>query len=149
VPLSKTFDELRKGDVVVTPGRTIAEADIVAFAEQTGDFHPLHVNREWAAASGFGEQVAHGMLTLSYAIGLVRLPEHVLAFRRLTDVVFTRPVKIGDTIRTKVRISRLTVVDGETGIVGLTLHALNQDDRIVCRARLEAQWRRSANQEEL
>lgn len=148
MPLSKAFDQLQRGDAFLTGARTITEADIVAFAEQTGDSHPQHVDPEWAAASAFGERIAHGMLTLAYTVGLVPLPEYAVAFRRMSDVVFTRPVKIGDTIRAKVRVNGLTVIDDKTGIVGLTIHALNQEDRIVCRARLEAQWRRNADQEE-
>jgi 3-hydroxybutyryl-CoA dehydratase len=148
MPLSRAFDQLRKGDVVVTEGRTITEADVLAFAAQTGDFHPQHVDAEWAAEREFGERIAHGMLTLSYAIGLVPLdPDHALAFRRLTDVAFTRPVLIGDTIRTRVEIRRLTPVDDEKGVVGLTIRALNQHDQTACRARVEVLWRRdSGNQ---
>ena len=47
-----------------TRGRTVTEADVVAFAAQTGDFHPQHVDAAWAAAAPFGERIAHGMLVL-------------------------------------------------------------------------------------
>ena len=44
----------------------------------TGDFHPQHVDAEWAAESPFGERIAHGLLVLSYAAGLVPFdPERV------------------------------------------------------------------------
>ena len=54
-------------------GRTITEADLVSFAALTGDWHPQHADAEWADAGRFGERVAHGMLVLSYAVGLVRV----------------------------------------------------------------------------
>ena len=56
-----------------TRGRTITEADVVSFAALTGDWHPQHADAEWASQGRFGERVAHGMLVLSYALGLMPL----------------------------------------------------------------------------
>ena len=65
-----------------TSGRTITESDLVSFAALTGDWHPQHADAAWAAASRFGERVAHGMLVLSYAVGLLPFdPERVVALR--------------------------------------------------------------------
>jgi hypothetical protein len=70
-------------------GRTITEADVVAFSALTGDWHPQHSDAVWAAHSSFGERIAHGMLIVSFAVGLVAFdPEHVVALRRIRDVVF-------------------------------------------------------------
>ena len=47
----------------------------------------------------FGERIAHGLLVLSIAAGLVPFdPQRVIALRRVRDVVFKRPVRFGDTI---------------------------------------------------
>ena len=35
------LEDYEVGEVLVTPGRTITEADIVNFAGLTGDWHPL------------------------------------------------------------------------------------------------------------
>ena len=59
------------GDSFTTKGRTITEADLVNFAALTWDTYPLHVDAEWASKTIFGERIAHGMLVLSYAAGLV------------------------------------------------------------------------------
>nr|MBA3839284.1 acyl dehydratase [Thermoleophilaceae bacterium] len=37
-PLALDFDELEPGMSFVTPGRTVTESDVVAFAGLTGDF---------------------------------------------------------------------------------------------------------------
>src|SRR5690349_10236152 len=80
--LSLDFDALPADARFASRGRTITEADLVAFAGLTGDFHPLHTDAEWAAASAFGERIAHGMLLLSYCVGLAPFdPEYVLALR--------------------------------------------------------------------
>src|SRR5256714_5485800 len=95
----RDFDGLEGGDRFVTRGRTITEADVVSFACLTGDMHPQHTDRDWAASSLFGERVAHGMLVASFALGMLPFdPERVIALRRGGDAVFKRPVWLGDTI---------------------------------------------------
>jgi acyl dehydratase len=136
------FEELSVGDRFSTPGRAVDEADILQFAELTGDSHPQHVDAAWAAGSRFGEQIAHGLLVLSFAVGLLPLdPDRVVALRRVTDAVFKQPVKIGDTVSIEGKITALTRVDDEHGLVETTLRILNQDERLVARLRAELVWR--------
>ena len=71
---ARYFDDLEVGDSFTTKGRTITEADLVNFAALTWDTYPLHVDAEWASKTMFGERIAHGMLVLSYAAGLVPMP---------------------------------------------------------------------------
>lgn len=114
-------------------GRTVTEHDVAAFAGLTGDFHPQHVDAEWAAQSPFGERIAHGLLVLSLAAGMVDFdPEEVLALRRVRDVVFKRPVRLGDTIH--VEVERGAVAP--TGIAPVTLRII-ANDRLVARAVLD------------
>ena len=85
------------------------------------------------------------MLVVSFAVGLVPLdPERVVALRRIADVVFKRPVRLGDTMRVEGRVEELRPLDGDTGLVTWAWSILNQDDRVTCRARVEALWRRDA-----
>jgi acyl dehydratase len=44
----KTFDDLDIGDKVTTIGRTITETDVIHFAGISDDFHPKHMNKEYA-----------------------------------------------------------------------------------------------------
>jgi 3-hydroxybutyryl-CoA dehydratase len=120
-------------------GRTVTEADVVAFASLTGDFHPQHSDAVWAAESAFGERIAHGMLIVSFAVGLVAFdPERVVALRRLRDVVFKRPVRLGDTIHVEGSESDRRAVDDETALVTWNWRILNQDGELVCRVAIEA-----------
>src|SRR4029453_18964999 len=101
-------------------GRTVTESDVHAFATQTGDFHPQHVDADWAASSVFGERIAHGMLVLSYAVGLVGFdPERVMALRRISDAVFKRPVKLGGSIHVEGSVLQLSPISDEAGLVTL------------------------------
>ena len=139
------YDELEAGQSFVSRGRTITEADVVGFAALTGDWHPQHSDAVWAAESAFGERIAHGMLVISFAVGLVPLdPRRVVALRRLGDVVFKRPVRLGDTLRVSGRVTELSPVSGEAGLVTLGWSINNQDGQLVCRARVEVLWSRDA-----
>jgi 3-hydroxybutyryl-CoA dehydratase len=141
----RDFDALDEGERFVTRGRTISEADIVSFATITGDTHPQHTDAEWAANSRFGERIAHGLLVLSYAAGLVDFdPERVVALRRVGDAVFKQPVKIGDTVHVEGEIARTRVLDEQHGLVELRWKVLNQDGRLVLRTTVEVVWRRDA-----
>jgi 3-hydroxybutyryl-CoA dehydratase len=121
-----------------TAVKEVTERDILTFAALTGDTHPQHTDPAWAAGSRFGEQIAHGLLVLSFAVGLLELdPERVVALRRVRDAVFKRPVKIGDVIRVDAETAETQPVDGEHELVDVGLRILNQDDQLVLRASVE------------
>lgn len=114
-------------------GRTVTESDVTAFACLTGDFHPQHTDAEWAASSPFGERIAHGLLVLSLAAGMVDFdPDEVIALRRVRDVVFKRPVKLGDTIHVEMEMGEVA----PTGIASATLRITVQD-KLAARAVLD------------
>ena len=142
---ASTFEQLREGDTFATDGRTVTEEDVLSFAEQTGDRHPQHVDAAWSASTRFGGRVAPGLLTLSYSFGLAEPdPDCVVGMRSMTDVVFVRPVRIGDTISASMRVTGLIPLDDDTGVVGITMITSNQDRKTVCRARVQMLWRRDA-----
>lgn len=139
--------ELELGAEHTSRGRTITESDLVAFASQSGDWHPQHTDAEWAAGSQFGGRIAHGMLVLSYAAGLVPFdPERVVALRRFESVTFKRPVLIGDTIRVHSRVEDVRPLAAEHALVVLGWRVVNQHDRVVVRARVEVLWRSETEQ---
>ncbi|HEX8855737.1 MAG TPA: MaoC/PaaZ C-terminal domain-containing protein [Thermoleophilaceae bacterium] len=138
---SLPFDRLNEGEQFATRGRTVTEADVVAFSSLTGDWHPQHTDAVWAASSVFGERIAHGMLLLSFAVGLLPFdPERVLALRRVEDVVFKRPAFIGDTVHAAGRIDSLSPVDDRAGLVTLAWRMENQHGELLLRARTQVLW---------
>ena len=137
------FEEVEAGQAFTTRGRTVTEADVVGFASLTGDWHPQHTDAVWAAGSAFGERIAHGLFVLSLAGGLVPFdPERVVALRRVGDVVFKRPVRLGDTLRVNGKVLETSPVNEEAGLVAFAWSVVNQDDRVVTRAKVEVLWRR-------
>jgi 3-hydroxybutyryl-CoA dehydratase len=140
-------DAPRAGDELETRGRTITESDLVSFSSLTGDWHPQHADAEWAAAGRFGERVAHGMLVMSYAVGLMPFdPDRVVALRGLDSVSFKRPVAIGDTIHVRSRVDSVKALDDDHRLVSFAWRVLNQEDRVVARARVDALWRGGASE---
>jgi acyl dehydratase len=144
----RDFDALEPGERFETPGRTVTETDITSFAALTGDVHPQHVDAAWAAGSRFGEQIAHGLLVLSFAAGSMPFdPERVVALRRVGDAVFKQPVKIGDTVHVEGELVETRPIDDENGLVTCRWRVLNQHGRLVLRASVELVWRRAAVRE--
>jgi acyl dehydratase len=97
------YADLYVGMSFRSPGRTITDADLVAFAGLTGDYSELHTSDVYAKNSEFGRRVAHGMLGLAYAHGLMwartgELRDTAIAFLGIGEWKFLQPIFIGDTI---------------------------------------------------
>lgn len=110
--LGYTYDDLRVGMAFRSPGRTITDADVTGFAGLTGDYSELHTSDVYAEHSQFGRRVAHGMLGLAYAHGLMwartgELRETAIAFLGIAEWKFIAPIFIGDTIFVNYRIAEL------------------------------------------
>lgn len=143
--LSSDFDALELGGGFRTRGRTITETDLVSFAALTGDFHPIHTDAEWAAESEFNGRIAHGMLLLSYCVGLVPLdPEQVMALRGFERIAFKRPVRIGDTIHVVGELESKKELDAATGLVVFNWKIVNQREETVALAKVRVVWRRES-----
>ena len=142
IDFSALFDDLEEGQTFVTDERTITAADVDDFATLTGDGHPQHLDPAWAAESPFGERIAHGLLIVSLAGGLMPFdPERVVALRRVGDVVFKRPVHLGDTIAVHARVEAVSRLDEAKGLVALGWTIANQHGQTVARARVVVLWR--------
>jgi len=129
------FDEVELGQKFVTRGRTITEADIVQFAALTGDFNPMHTDAEYMKSHAMGQRVAHGMLALSYAVGLLYqlgfMEKTVMAFRGV-EMKFSLPVFIGDTLHVEITIAdkkEMRRVGG--GVITAEVKIINQDGKTV------------------
>jgi acyl dehydratase len=109
------YEDFEVGEKLHTRARTVTEADIVNFAALSGDWYPLHVDVEYARSSPFGRRIAHGMLVLSLASGLMPLTQWaIVAFYGMDGVRFTAPTFIGDTLHVEAEVVE-KVDKGERG----------------------------------
>jgi acyl dehydratase len=141
---STDFDLLAVGDAHESAPMPVEMRDVAVFAALTGDHHPIHTDAEWATEHGpFGRPIAHGLLVLSLAVGVLPLdPGRVLALRRFREATFKRPVAVGEEIIVGCRVSELKPIDESTGIVVCEWRISGQDERLRARAIVEILWRR-------
>ena len=107
-PRGMYFEEFFVGQRIISAGRTVSESDIITFAGLSGDFNQIHTDAVYAAQTPFGQRVAHGLLGLSIASGLVvqtgMMEGTILAFREINEWKFIQPIHIGDTIHVEVEV---------------------------------------------
>lgn len=107
VRTGRVFEDLEVG-MEATYSRIVTEADIVAFADVSGDNNPVHLDEDYAAGTMFKGRIAHGMLTASYISTIfgTRLPGPGSIYISQT-LNFRAPVRIGDEVLTKVVLTEL------------------------------------------
>ena len=130
-PKGLYFEEFTIGTRLRTAGRTITEADIVAFAGLSGDYNQIHTNAVYAAADTFGKLLAHSLLVQPVATLLHRhssvFQRMSLAFREL-DCKFSLPVYIGDTVHVEIDIVEVKALPRlKGGNVTMKYAVVNQD----------------------
>lgn len=112
-PFMKHFEELEIGETLVTHKHTVTEADIVNFANVSGDHFYAHVDTTSLQGTLFTGRVAHGYWVLSKAAGMFVEPRKcpVLLNYGLEEARFVKPVYPGMTIG--VRLTCKEKVDQE------------------------------------
>ena len=133
------WEEWEVGREWTTRGRTMTEAAIETCAGLSGDYNPLHTDEEYAKTTQFGTRIAHGPLTYLFAAGLLfqlhLYDDTLIAFLGFDTLRFTKPVKIGDTVRAKIRVTEKRETSRpDRGIVRRELLVLNQHDEVVLEA---------------
>jgi len=139
-PRGRTFDQFELGEIIVTAGRTITEADVVNFAGLAGDFNPLHTDEEFAKKTPFGTRIAHGMLVASIATGLAN---QLGVFEGTTLALLEQTLHYkgaglpGDTIHLELRVAeKKETSKPDRGVITFDTTVKNQRDEAV----IEGQW---------
>lgn len=129
------FEDVEIGYKFQTPGgRTFTNAEVVNFAQITGDYNLVHIDREFAKQSLYKENLVHGACVLALVGGMYKRTEFaVVTADTLLDLVemrhvkFLLPVKFNDTIHLECEILE-KIDDGEdTGLVVIAFNGINQN----------------------
>lgn len=106
---------INKGDRLPERSYEITHDKIVAYAEATGDFNPIHVDPEFAAKTPFKGTIAHGLLSVAFLSQMMMcwMPHNWTRSGKLT-VAFLKPLRPGDKV----------VVKGEVKDI--------KNDRVIC-----------------
>jgi oxepin-CoA hydrolase/3-oxo-5,6-dehydrosuberyl-CoA semialdehyde dehydrogenase len=105
-PFKKHFEELSIGETLITHKHTVSEADIVNFANVSGDNFYAHMDATSLEGTIFTQRVAHGYFVLSKAAGLFVDAKKgpVMLNYGLEECRFTKPVYPGMTIGVKLTV---------------------------------------------
>ncbi len=135
-----TFDDLAVNDEWESSRRTVTETDVVLFAGLSGDFNPLHVDHSSSRNGPFGRPVAHGLLGMSIATGLISQAPRVdtIAFLAILEWKFLHPIAFGDTIHAVSKVESLAPhLNGRRGVVTWQRRVFNQDGVVVQEGRTQ------------
>jgi len=135
------FEEFVEGLSILTPKRTITDADIVNFAGISGDFNPLHVDEEFARTTVHGGRIAHGMLSASVSSGLAALTgifDGTVVGLLEVDARFVGVVRPGDTVQLELEcVAKRRALQSDSGLVVLKTTLRNQRSEVVS----EGKWK--------
>jgi len=114
-----------------TYSKILTQQDVILFAACSGDVNPVHLDREYAATTVFGEPIGHGMWTgalVSAAIATC-LPGPGSVYRS-QSLNFKHPVRIGDTVTITLVISE---IKERVKLVTIDCEAHNQDGKLIAK----------------
>jgi len=108
--------EWMEGAALPEVRKTVTQAMIDRYAEASGDFNPVHLDKEFASLSQFGSTIAHGMMiaamvsqTMTEAFQDKWVETGKLKLR------FKAPVRPGETVQSYGKVKRIDTKHGERG----------------------------------
>ena len=133
---NKFWEDFSIDEEVTTQAITVTEAHLVSWAGLTMDYYPLHMDEEYAKTTIFRGRIAHGPLIFSMAIGLMYLSgiygDSIVAWLGVENMKLPAPVRIGDSIRVRARVSgKRETKNSERGVTTFHWEVLNQRNETV------------------
>jgi len=119
----------------------LTQSDVSAYAEVSGDHNPIHLDPVAAAASPFGQTVAHGYLTLSRVVPLMAEVFSVTGFTTgvnygLNHLRFPAPVLVGKSIRLSGTLKEVQEIGGGYQLVVGVVFEVEDSPKPACVAEL-------------
>lgn len=136
MPDFKYFEDYQVGEVQITSGRTMTEADIRLFIGCSDNTHPVHVDAEYCKKfPAIGRPIVQGVLTLGVADAFMAKevsPTKVSSVHYGHEKVrYIRPVYPGDTIHCRFEVTDKQIKNDEFGVVTWDVLVINQKDEPV------------------
>jgi acyl dehydratase len=129
------FEDFDTTGPVPSGERVVTEADVMAFANLTGDFVALHTDEAYAKTTKYGQRIAHGALVFSMSIGLATQMKlfdgTLIAFAGVDKLRFVAPVFFGDRIHVVKRVVERKALGDAQGTVTFESKVLNQRGELV------------------
>ena len=116
--------------------RTLNEHELGLACMLSGDWHPIHADAHYAAASPIGQRVFQGGYGVMLALGMAtRFPDvgkrHALALG-MQDWQFRAPLFVGDTVHVEVELAELRrTSDGRRLVLKKNIRLVKHDGQVV------------------
>lgn len=139
-PQPPAFDGLTVGDVVDERVFAVARDSLVRYAGASGDFNPIHYRDDVARAVGLPGVLAHGMLTMGFAVQPV--VDWAVDPGRILDYQtrFTRPVVVDPELGAIVTvIAKIGQLDAEARVARVDLTVKVGEETVLGKAQVRVQ----------
>jgi 3-hydroxybutyryl-CoA dehydratase len=131
----RCLDDFQRGEVFESLPRTLTQKHFAAFADMTGDAHPIHYDADYARGKGWDGPIAHGLMLLGLcALGAAPISAEVtdsMVAMLGNEVRYKRPAFVGDTLTPKFTVLTVEPKDNERGILRLAITLCNQRNESV------------------
>jgi 3-hydroxybutyryl-CoA dehydratase len=98
----RCLDDFQRGEVFESLPRTLTQKHFAAFADMTGDAHPIHYDADYARGKGWDEPITHGLMLLGLcALGAAPISTEVtdsMVAMLGNEVRYKRAAFVGDTL---------------------------------------------------
>lgn len=135
--MARYFENYAVGDKIITPGRTVTEADISIILGISRYVEPFMIDEEYAKTTIFKTRIAPGRLILLMMGGLVGPSgvfdlETVIALVGINNIKFKNPLRAGDTIKVEVEITdKKETSRPERGVIIHKETCINQREEVL------------------
>ena len=123
--------EIQEGKALNSVVKHITQDNINLYADASGDFNPIHIDKSFATRTPLGGTIAHGMLSLAYvsemmtsAFGKNWLSEGKLRAK------FKEPARPGDTLTIDGKINCIEQKD-DVSYANCTFNCRNQKGEMI------------------
>jgi 3-hydroxybutyryl-CoA dehydratase len=144
------WEDFAVGQTARSPGRTITEADLVAYAGLSGDFNQIHMDAVFSAEHGLGgERLVFGFLGLIVGSGLFTRTSMGIGMQaRLIAMLgvewsFKGPLRVGDTVHVEAEVVACRETSKpDRGLVDIRRDLINQRGELLQTGHMPALMRR-------
>ncbi|MFD6055959.1 MaoC family dehydratase [Agromyces sp. NPDC060279] len=134
------FASLAVGDVVAEQSFALTRDTLVRYAGASGDFNPIHYRDDVAKAVGLPGVLAHGMLTMGFAVQPV--VDWAVDPGRVVDyqVRFTRPVVVDPELGAVVQVvAKVGQLDAEAAVARIDLTVKVGEETVLGKAQVRVE----------
>ncbi len=125
----KDIKDIRIGDSAYF-SKTVTEADVMMFAQLSGDYAPHHVSKSFGETTLFKSRIAHGMLTVGLVSPVLFKLCGDISRTVFQNIRFRSAVVLGDTVEVQ---GIVTDIDEESAVVSIDVtarrHGSSEEER--------------------